>query len=162
ALRRVKRRRGRRGRWRRCWSARLIHRVRSRCRSGNVSRSENDRPNVGPFSNSLPLVRTGGSVSNEKYKRLTALIHIPPIARIDHRHLMDGDGELPFLKNGTRKERRLRDRAARKLSDLYRANIINLQNSGARYPVDQTVRQMAIEYTHRYASSGPSNQPLSF
>ncbi len=63
---------------------------------------------------------------------------------------------------GTRNERRLREKAAKKLADRYNRHLIALRDSGARFPVDQFLRQLAIEYTHRYASSGVRTQPTNF
>lgn len=35
-------------------------------------------------------------------------------------------------------------------------------NSGAGYPADRLLRELATEYTHRYAASGINNQPVNF
>jgi hypothetical protein len=75
---------------------------------------------------------------------------------------MDAKGDHPLLSMGNRKERRRREKAAKKLSERYRNHLVKLLNSGARFPVDQFLRQLTIEYTHRYASSGTNNQPTSF
>jgi hypothetical protein len=44
----------------------------------------------------------------------------------------------------------------------YRRILLGIRQSGAGYPVDQLLRQLAIEYTHRYASAGVGSQPVSF
>jgi hypothetical protein len=50
----------------------------------------------------------------------------------------------------------------RKIGDKYRQIIKAISQSGVGYPVHQFLRDLAIEYTHRYASSGVANQPANF
>lgn len=95
-------------------------------------------------------------------KRLSLLRQIPAFAREDHRNLKDKDGKLPFFSGLTRKERRKLNRDSKKLAENYRKIMIEINNSGAGYEVDKLIRELCIEYTHRYASSGVYNQPLSF
>lgn len=97
-----------------------------------------------------------------RIKRLSDLRKIPRIAQIDHRHLLDDGGRPIWQKNLSRKERRKLDAGSRKISLMYNKILRELHSSGVGFPVDQMMRQMAIEYTHRYASSGTGNQPISF
>ncbi|WP_120496899.1 GIY-YIG nuclease family protein [Kiloniella sp. EL199] len=99
---------------------------------------------------------------NSRLNRLSELKKIPKIAQLDHRLLLDGSGKPFFLKNMSRKERRKLKAASRKIARQYTLVLQSLYSSGVGFPVDQTMRQMAAEYTHRYASSGTGNQPVSF
>jgi len=40
--------------------------------------------------------------------------------------------------------------------------LAKLKRSGTKFPADKILRELAIEYTHRYASSGIYNQPISY
>ena len=95
-------------------------------------------------------------------KRLGILRDVPFLAQLDHRLLQDQNGGYPVLEMGTRKERRLREKAAKKLVERYHKHLLSLNASGAKFPVDQFLRQLAMEYTDRYAGSGTLTQPISF
>lgn len=97
-----------------------------------------------------------------KKLRLSELGKIHPIAGTDHRRLKDKNGNLPFLKGMPRKERRKLKAESERLAKSYTRILQRLSQSGARFPADKILRQMAIEYTHRYASSGIYTQPVSF
>lgn len=99
---------------------------------------------------------------SNKRNRFSELEKIHPLARIDHRHLMNEKGELPYMANLSRKERRKLAAQSLKTAKQYTKILHRLATSGAGFSTDQFLRQMAIEYTHRYASSGTSNQPVSF
>ena len=99
---------------------------------------------------------------SDKKKRLSELRNIPPFARVDHRHLLNEKGELPHIANLSRTERRKLAAESKKIVRQYGRILEQIAASGAGFPTDQLLRQMAREYTHRYASSGTSNQPVSF
>jgi hypothetical protein len=99
---------------------------------------------------------------NDRKNRLGELTRIPYIARIDHRHFLDKSGDLAWKKNLTRKQRRTLEADSKKLAEKYKTVLKKLFSSGVGFPVDQTLRQMAIEYTHRFASSGTETLPVSF
>jgi hypothetical protein len=94
--------------------------------------------------------------------RLSELNKIPKIAQFDHRLLLDENGKPVWQKKLTRNERRKLNSEPNKMSEQYTKLLQRLYDSGVGFPVDQTVRHMAAEYTHRYASSGTQNQPISF
>lgn len=94
--------------------------------------------------------------------RLTQLTKMPKIAQLDHRLLLDENGKPAWQKNLTRSERRKLNSEAKKIGQQYSKLLRGLYSSGVGFPIDQTVRHMAAEYTHRYASSGTQNQPVSF
>ncbi len=98
----------------------------------------------------------------DKNKRLRELAKIPPFARVDHRHHLNEKGELPYVAKLPRAERRKLATESEKLVRQYGKILKSLATSGAGFPTDQLLRQMATEYTHRYASSGTNNQPVSF
>ena len=98
----------------------------------------------------------------DKKRRLSELTKIPAIARADHRHMLDEQGQHPIISNLSRKERRKLEADSKKLAVKYRNTILSIRKSGAGYLVDELLRNLAIEYTHRYASSGTNNQPVSF
>lgn len=52
--------------------------------------------------------------------------------------------------------------ASRKIGKEYNRILQSLSKSGAGYLSDKILRQLTIEYTHRYASSGVYTQPVSF
>lgn len=99
---------------------------------------------------------------NSRIKRLGELAKIPRLARLDHRHLLDDAGKPIWHENLSRKERRKMKAASVRLGRKYKSILNHLSNSGIGFPVDQVLRQMMFEYTHRYASSGTNNQPVSF
>ena len=94
--------------------------------------------------------------------RLNELDKIPRLARLDHRLFLNESGTLMWREEMTRNERRLLKAETKKIAFHYSKIFEKLQNSGVGFPVDQTIRSMAIEYTSRYASSGTENQPISF
>lgn len=100
-------------------------------------------------------------MSNKKL-RLSELAKIHPLAGIDHRRLKNADGRLPLLDNMPREARRKLKAESKRLAQNYNRIIQQLSQSGAKFPTDQVLRQMAREYTHRYASSGIYTQPTSF
>jgi hypothetical protein len=100
-------------------------------------------------------------MSNKKL-RLSELAKIHPLAGTDHRRLKNEDGRLPFLDNMPREARRKLKAESKRLAQNYTRIIQQLSQSGAKFPTDQVLRQMAREYTHRYASSGIYTQPTSF
>lgn len=99
---------------------------------------------------------------NERRKRLSELSKIPLFARIDHRLLLDDSGKIGPIANLPRNKRRQLAKSARVLSGKYIAALQKIRNSGAGYPVDRLLRDFAIEYTNRYASSGVNTQPVNF
>jgi len=105
----------------------------------------------------------GLNVSKERMKdRLRNLSLVPRMAAQDHRFFLDEQGEDSRLKSLSRRERRKIAKGGRWLAGEYAKRMRQIAQSGAGYPVDQILRQFAIEYTNRYASSGLYNQPLSF
>ncbi len=98
----------------------------------------------------------------EKKKRLSALSQIPSFAGMDHRLHLDKDGNNRLLSDLSRKERRRLEAGAKKISAKYLKILKRIHLSGAGFPVDKLLRDLAIEYTHRYADSGIFSQPVSF
>nr|WP_321445685.1 GIY-YIG nuclease family protein [uncultured Cohaesibacter sp.] len=94
--------------------------------------------------------------------RFSELKKIPKIAQLDHRLLLDENGRPAWEKKLTRNERRKLNSEGKKIGQQYNRVLRSLSDSGVGFPVDQTVRHMAVEYTNRYASSGTQNQPISF
>ena len=99
---------------------------------------------------------------NNRSSRMSELNKIPALGRVDHRHVLDESGKPFFLKHLTRKERRKLKKESAKLAKQYGALIRSFCTTGVGFPVDQMTRQMATEYTHRFASSGTGNMPVSF
>ena len=99
---------------------------------------------------------------SDKKNRFSELEKIHPLAGVDHRHVINDKGKLPFMANLSRKERKKLEAESKKVAKQYTKILQQLATSGAGFSTDQFLRQMAIEYTHRYASSGTSNQPVSF
>jgi hypothetical protein len=99
---------------------------------------------------------------SDRGKRISELKKIPFFAGVDHRHLLNGKGKHEIISKLPRSERRKLAIQAKKLARQYNRILKNLLTSGAGFPNDQLLRKMAIEYTHRYASSGIYNQPTSF
>ena len=94
--------------------------------------------------------------------RLSKLSLVPQMAARDHRFYLDDKGQDRRIEALNRSERRKLAKDSRRLSNEYNGLMQSIVKSGAGYPVDQVLRQLSIEYTHRYASSGLYNQPLSF
>lgn len=99
---------------------------------------------------------------SDREKRISELKKVPLVAGVDHRHLLNEKGRLDHIENLPRNERRKLKADAKKIAQQYTRILRGLIKSGAGFPNDQLLRQMAIEYTHRYAASGVSNQPISF
>jgi T5orf172 domain-containing protein len=99
---------------------------------------------------------------DDKRKRLGNLAKVPLFAAMDHRFFLDKEGKDKRLASLPRKERRQVEAAAKRIGAAYRRLLEGMTSSGAGYPADQLLRQLTIEYTHRYASSGLHNQPLNF
>lgn len=100
--------------------------------------------------------------SEDRKKRFDKLRQVPLIAATDHRHLLDADGRHSLLDSLPRSERRRIAAGARRIGDAYLQTLKRINSSGAGYPADKLLRQLATEYTHRFASSGLHNQPASF
>lgn len=98
----------------------------------------------------------------DKNFRLSELSKISPLARQDHRHLLNKDGSHSLLGGLSRTERRILAAQGKKLAAEYNKVLKQLSISGVKFPANKIIREMAIEYTHRYASSGIHNQPISF
>lgn len=98
----------------------------------------------------------------EKKKRLSELTQIPSFAQLDHRFYLDKDGNLPFISKLSKNERKKLDIEVKKIVSKYSDILKKIKQSGAGFPVDKLLRELAIEYTHRYAASGINTQPLSF
>lgn len=94
--------------------------------------------------------------------RLSELSKISPLAGQDHRHFMNKEGSHSLFDGLSRTKRRILAAQAQKLAHEYNRVLKKLASSGVKFPTDKILREMAIEYTHRYASSGIYNQPLSF
>lgn len=95
-------------------------------------------------------------------KRLDKLKSVPEFAGIDHRFFLDEQGRDRRLSLLPRKERRKLAAESRKLARRYNEILVSIRDSGVGYPVDKLLRDLAVEYTHRYASSGVATQPASF
>ena len=100
-------------------------------------------------------------MTNKKL-RLSELAKIHPLGAIDHRRFKNDDGRFSLLDNMPREARRKLKAESKRLAQSYTRILQQLSQSGAKFPVDQVLRQMAREYTHRYASSGIYTQPTSF
>ena len=98
---------------------------------------------------------------DDKQKRLSAVAQMPPISRVDHRLHLDKDGNHPLSKLPRSQRRRLAAKA-KKLGAKYNSLKTMIKRSGAGFPVDKLLRELAIEYTHRFATSGTYTQPISF
>ena len=95
-------------------------------------------------------------------KRSEELQKVPPIAAVDHRFFLNEKGKDSRLSNLPRETRRKMKAEAKKIGTKYVQIMKLIRESGVGYPVDQLLRDLAVEYTHRYASSGLMNQPVSF
>ncbi|ACT48810.1 GIY-YIG nuclease family protein [Methylotenera mobilis] len=100
-------------------------------------------------------------MSNKK-TRLSELEKIHPIAGMDHRRFMSEKGNHSLIASLPRKERRKLAANSKRLAQEYYRVLRQLSQSGAKFPTDKILHQMAIEYTNRYASSGIYTQPISF
>lgn len=103
-----------------------------------------------------------GNKMNDRKKRLSEFERIPFFAQLDHRRFLDDSGELPFLKVMSRRDRRKLKADSKKIGRQYREILERISRSGVGFPTDQLLRSMAIEYTHRFASSGTEHLPVSF
>lgn len=101
-------------------------------------------------------------VKEEQGKRLSKLNAMPVLAGLDHRHFLNGNGEDSRLAGLSRHEKRKIAKEGKKIGQQYRKIMLGTYDSGAGFLVDQFLRQMAVEYTNRFASSGIHNQPMSF
>ncbi|WP_156892495.1 hypothetical protein [Salaquimonas pukyongi] len=101
-------------------------------------------------------------MNEDRKKRLLPIARIHPIARGDHRNKLDERGKVPFIDNMRRAERRKLKREAKRISVGYVKLIRSLQKSGCGFPIDQAIREFAVEYNHRFASSGTETQPVNF
>lgn len=99
---------------------------------------------------------------SERRKRLKEFGKIPSFAQQDHRNFLDKSGKPVWFQGMTRNERRKLNADAKRLALEYNKVLARLYNSGVGYPIDQTMRSMAAEYTNRLASSGTGNFPVSF
>lgn len=97
-----------------------------------------------------------------KRKRLSELSKIPRFAALDHRYFLNDAGEDERLASLSRSERRKLAKGSRQLKAEYLKTMQRIQRTGAGFPIDRLLHQLAIEYTSRYAVSGIYNQPLSF
>lgn len=97
-----------------------------------------------------------------KDKRFEELRKVPAFAAFDHRLFLDDQGNDRRLSSLPRKDRRQLKAAGRKIGLKYKKIMQEMRRSGVGYPADHLLREMAFEYTHRYASSGLMNQPVSF
>ena len=100
--------------------------------------------------------------SNKKYSRLSRVAKAPFVAGLDHRHFLDKDGNDIRLQSLSRYERRRLKAESKKIGHEYKKIFHALSNSGANYPIDKLLREMCIEYTHRYATAGYYSQPVNF
>lgn len=103
-----------------------------------------------------------GADEMSRNKRFNELRKIPTLAAVDHRFFLDENGEDVRIANLPRKDRQRIKVETKKLVKKYVQIMTSLKEGGVGYPVDQILRELAIEYTHRYASSGVMNQPVSF
>lgn len=94
--------------------------------------------------------------------RLSELGKISPIGAVDHRNYQKEGKPQDIYEVIPRSERRKLASGAKKLGKKYSNILANLKRSGAKLPADKILRELAFEYTHRYASSGIRNQPASF
>ncbi|PCI42696.1 MAG: hypothetical protein COB51_12620 [Moraxellaceae bacterium] len=99
---------------------------------------------------------------SKKRGRLSELGKIHPVAGADHRNYQKENGRPLILDGVPRSERRRLASVAKKIGKKYKNILVKLKSSGMKFPADKILRELAIEYTHRYASSGIYNQPISF
>ena len=96
---------------------------------------------------------------DERFKELRK---VPPIAAVDHRHFLDSEGKDTRLSELPRHLRRKMKAEGKRIGAQYNEILRRMSKGGVGYPADKFLRALAIEYTHRYASSGTMNQPASF
>lgn len=94
--------------------------------------------------------------------RFDELRKVPPYAAVDHRFFLDDAGRDSRLHGISRKKRRQLKAEGRKIGEKYSRILADISKSGAGFPIDKLLRTFAVEYTHRYASSGVMTQPASF
>ncbi|MBK1665728.1 hypothetical protein CKO38_13125 [Rhodospirillum rubrum] len=98
----------------------------------------------------------------KKEMRFSPLKQVPWYAAIDHRQMLNEEGEHIVIANLPRWQRRKVKKKSNIIASKYN-NILNgLQRTGIGFQVDQFIRELCFEYTYRYASSGLSTQPLNF
>ncbi|MDE8347369.1 MAG: GIY-YIG nuclease family protein [Acidocella sp.] len=95
-------------------------------------------------------------------KRLDELRKVPYFAAVDHRLFLDKERQNSPIANLPQDVRRKIKVDAKKLATKYTGILHSIRHSGVGYPIDQLLRDLAIEYTHRYATSGLFNQPINF
>ena len=95
-------------------------------------------------------------------KRLDELRKVPQYAAVDHRFFLDENGRDGRISGLPRKICQQIKAEGIKISKKYSQILTYISRSGVGYPVDQFLRDLAVEYTHRYAASGTMNQPTSF
>ena len=98
----------------------------------------------------------------DRTRRLAPLGIIPPFARLDHRLLLDEEGKSPHIESLPRNERRRLKASSKNIARSYVKIILDTKSSGSGYEIDKIIREMAVEYTNRYAESGTYTQPSSF
>lgn len=94
--------------------------------------------------------------------RLNELNKVPAIAAVDHRHFLDEKGRDTRMAKLPRRVRKQMEAEGRRIGGRYNQIMRKIITSGAGYPVDKFLRELAKEYTHRYATSGTMTQPASF
>jgi hypothetical protein len=100
--------------------------------------------------------------TENKKRRFSNLAKVPPFAVVDHRHFLNKDGKDQRLESLSRNDRRRLKVESRKIALAYNRILDAIRKSGAGYPTDKLLRELAVEYTHRYATSGVYTQPISF
>lgn len=98
-------------------------------------------------------------MSSEKSDRLSELHKVSNFSAFNPEHVKEMNssiGQMPKWK-----QRSLRKGQA-KIAKAYNYKMKKLYEGGANWSVDKLVREMAMEYTHRYASGGRSIQPSHF
>ena len=95
-------------------------------------------------------------------KRLSKLQEVPLIAALDHRHFKDAEGNDRRLQALSRHERRKLAVESKRLRREYERIIRQFSKTGVGYPVDNLLRELCLEYTHRYATAGLFSQPVNF
>ena len=95
-------------------------------------------------------------------KRLSKLQEVPLLAALDHRHFMDDEGNDRRLQALSRHDRRKLAVESKRIKREYERLIRQFSKSGAGYPVDNLLRELCLEYTHRYASAGLFSQTVNF
>ena len=99
---------------------------------------------------------------DDREKRLNILARVPRLARMDHRFFLNEQGKDVRVEALPRKDRRRLKVAGQRITRIYIDVLTSISKSGPGYEADKILRQLAIEYTHRYESSGVYNQPTSF